>query len=161
MWEQLLIKHRRWVFITSAPSDRALLTLGNALYPLEFALVDTPLQSMRNIAGGNLPPELQKKVLAFVEELGPQIVIGLYRASPSAPPRLFYAHRDFAHEAALIAMADSILQEHRGFPLLIDLADAICRATFGADTFNKMIQEAYVEAGAPFRYLGERETRQQ
>ena len=161
MWEELLIKHRRWVFVTSAPSDRVLLTLGNALYPLEFALVRTPLQSMRDIAGGHLPEGrgLKRDTQAFVEELGPQIVIGLYRASPQAPPRLFYTHRDFAHTAALIVMADSILQEHRGFPLLIDLADAICHATFGADTFNKMIQEAYVEAGAPFRYLGERETR--
>jgi hypothetical protein len=161
MWRELLINHRRWVFVTSAPADRVLLTLGDALYPLEFALVGTPLQVMRDIANGHLPEGkgLKKKVQDFVEEVGPQIVIGLYRASTQAPVRLFYAHRDYACQAALIVMADSVLQEHRGFPMLIDLADMVCRTTFGSNTFNTMIQQAYAEAGEPFRYLGERETR--
>ncbi len=161
MWRELLIEYKRWVFVVSAPSDRVLLTLGDALDPLEFALVKRPLQSMRDIASGNLPVQtgLKARVQEFVEELGPQIVIGLYRASAQAPVRLFYAHRDFAHLAALIVMADSVLQEHRGFPMLIDLADMICRSTFGSSTFQSMIQQAYAEAGEPFRYLGERETR--
>jgi len=161
MWRALLAQHQRWVFVTSAPADRVLLTLGDALYPLEYALVGTPLQSMRDIANGHLPIEtgLKADTRAFVEEVGPQIVTGIYRASAQAPVRLFYAHRDFAHIAALIALADSVLQEHRGFPMLIDLADLTCRTTFGADTFRNMIQQAYTEAGTPFRYLGERETR--
>jgi len=161
MWRELLINNKRWVFVTSAPSDRVLLTLGDALYPLEYALVGTPLQMMRDVASGHLPEgkRLKADTQAFVEELGPQIVIGLYRASAQAPVRLFYAHRDCAHLAALIVVADSVLQEHRGFPMLIDLADAVCRTTFGSATFNTMIQQAYAEAGTPFRYLGERETR--
>lgn len=161
MWRELLVEHRRWVFVTSAPADRVLLTLGDALYPLEFALVTTPLQSMRDISSGHLPVQsgLKAETQAFVEEVGPQIVTGLYRASAQAPVRLFYAHRDYACLAALIAMADSVLQEHRGFPMLIDLADIVCRTTFGSNTFNAMIQQAYAEAGTPFRYLGERETR--
>ena len=162
IWEALLEKHQRWVFVTSAPADRVLLTLGDALRPLEYALVGTPLQSMRDIANGHLPGRengLKADTQAFVERVGPQIVTGLYRASLYAPVRLFYAHRDFAHIAALIAMADSALQEHRGFPMLIDLADLTCRTTFGSDTFRNMIQQAYTEAETPFRYLGERETR--
>src|SRR6266566_2599847 len=161
IWHELLVEHKRWVFVTGAPSDRVLLTLGDALDPLEFALVGTPLQVMRDIAGGHLPEKtgLKRQTQDFVEEVGPQIVIGLYRASAQAPVRLFYAHRDCAHLAALIVMADSVLQEHRGFPMLIDLADLVCRTTFGSNTFHAMIQQAYVEAGAPFRYLGERETR--
>ncbi|MGH2496658.1 MAG: hypothetical protein ACRDIV_18310 [Ktedonobacteraceae bacterium] len=161
MWRELLMQQTRWVFVTSAPSDRVLLTLGDALRPLEFALVGTPLQSMRDIAAGHLPSGkgLKADVQAFVEELGPQIVIGLYRASSQAPARLFYAHRDQACLAASIAMADSVLQEHRGFPMLIDLADTVCRTTFGSSTFRGFIEQAYTEAGTPFRYLGERETR--
>jgi hypothetical protein len=161
MWRELLINNKRWVFVTSAPADRVLLTLGDALYPLEYALVGTPLQMMRDVANGHLPEGkgLKAETRAFVEELGPQIVIGLYRASAQAPVRLFYAHRDCAHLAALIVIADSVLQEHRGFPMLIDLADMVCHSTFGSATFNTMIQQAYTEAGTPFRYLGERETR--
>jgi hypothetical protein len=32
-------------------------------------------------------------------------------------------------------MADSVLQEHRGFPMLVDIADNICSATFNPETF--------------------------
>jgi hypothetical protein len=56
-------------------------------------------------------------------------------------------------------MADSVLQEHRGFPMLIDLADTICHTTFGNDIFNDAVQMAYAHAGAPLRYLTERQTR--
>ncbi len=43
--------------------------------------------------------------------------------------------------------------------MLIDLADAVCRTSFGLDTLGSSVQTAYAEAGDPFRYLGERETR--
>src|SRR6266436_3650706 len=75
MWRELLMQHRRWVFVTSAPSDRVLLTLGDALLPLDFALVGTPLQSMRDIASGHLPDNplagkkgLRTETREFVEE---------------------------------------------------------------------------------------------
>lgn len=163
VWRDLLAGHKKWVYVPSAPSNRVLLTLGNALYPLEFAIVDTPLRSLRDFVENNLPQSRaiypRDAAMQFVEEVGPQIVIGVYRASAASPPYMFYAHRDYAHEAALIVMADSVLQEHRGFPMLIDLADSVCRTTFGLDTFSSAIREAYVEAGVPFRYLGEREMR--
>ena len=75
------------------------------------------------------------------------------------PPQIFYAHADHVHEAALVAMADSVLQSHRGFPMLIDLADTVCSSTFGTNAFNSTVQSAYAQAGDPLRYLGERETR--
>ncbi len=56
-------------------------------------------------------------------------------------------------------MADSVLQEHRGFPMLIDLADGLCSAIFGAETFTTSARLAYAAAGEPFRYMAERQTR--
>jgi hypothetical protein len=159
VWEKLLIKHKKWVFVPSAPADRVLLTLGNALYPLEYALIDTAGRVMRDIIEGHLPKGIKAEARKFVDAVGSQIVVGVYRASRAAPPQMFYAHLEYAHQAALIAMADSALREHRGFPMLIDLADQICRATFGASEFEAVVQQAYVQAGTPFRYLGERETR--
>jgi hypothetical protein len=163
VWWELLAGHKKWVYVPSAPSNRLFLTLGNALYPLEYALVDTPTRRLQDFVENNLPQSKyiypRDEARQFVEEVGPQLVIGVYRASAAAPPYMFYAHRDYAHEAAMIVMADSAMQEHRGFPMLIDLADAVCRNTFGLDTFSAAIREAYVEAGVPFRYLGEREMR--
>jgi hypothetical protein len=95
----------------------------------------------------------------FCQEFATQIVIGLYRVWEAAPPFMFYAHVDNSEMAAHIAVADSMLQEHRGFPMLIDLADTVCRTTFGGDTFTTSVQMAYADSGYPFRYLGERETR--
>jgi hypothetical protein len=86
-------------------------------------------------------------------------VVGLFRVWEAAPPYLFYAHIDRAEMAVHIAMADSMLQEHRGFPMLIDLADTVCKTTFGVDSFIPSVQTAYAEADQPFRFLGERETR--
>jgi hypothetical protein len=95
----------------------------------------------------------------FKDDCGTKVVMGLYRASWLAPPQVFYAHEDHVHEAVLIAMADSVLQEHRGFPMLIDLADNMCKTMFGADHFEASIQLAYAAAGDPFSYLSERQTR--
>lgn len=160
---RLVLEHRRFVFVPSSTNARELLTIGNALQPLEYAIIDTQEESLRRIAGGHYRGDAWAGVAAqvgeFVAECGPNIVIGMYRASRLAPAQMFYAHIDHAHEAALIAMADSVLQEHRGFPMLIDLADGVCRASFGGEAFSVSAQVAYAQAGEPFRYASERSTR--
>jgi hypothetical protein len=171
---ELVCGHQKFVFVASEPSDRFLLTIGGALQPLEFAVVRT-LRDM--IAGtiGQAHYRTQKVtsdttwngerlspyewILRFRDEVAPKVVVGVYRATRLAPPQVFFAHRDHADVAGHIAIADSVLQEHRGFPLLIDLADGVCRAVFGAETLNAPVETAYVEAGAPFKYISERQTR--
>ncbi len=150
----------RFVFVPSAPRKRGLLTLGYALNPLEYLVlfdVQKDLEAM--VERGGYRGQAKHAVEEFVHDVGPEIVVGLYRASSLAPPYLFYAHRDHVHCAALIAMGDSVLQIHRGFPMLIDTADKLCAAEFGASEFTSSVQHAYARAGSPFRYLGERETR--
>lgn len=160
---RLILDHRRFAFVPSAPSAREILTIGNALRPLEYAIVDTPLDALRSIADGGYRGEgwgpVGKDVKSFVEEVGPRIILGVYRVSHLAPAQMFYAHVDNAHDAALIVMADSALQEHRGFPLLVDLADKLCTASFGGETLAASTRLAYAAAGAPYRYLAERKTR--
>src|SRR5207249_3029705 len=117
--------HKRFVFVPSTTNRRELLTIGNALEPLEYAIIDTNLEALKGIAEGHYRGEgwgdVVHEVDRFVEDVGPKVVIGMYRASQMSPAQVFYAHADHAHEAALIAMADSVLQEHRGFPMLIEL----------------------------------------
>lgn len=156
------VNYKRFVFVPSAPRKRHWLTIGNALNPMEFAIIQTlepEIQNMIDNGGYRNESGVLPAMKKFCKEVAPKIVVGLYRVWEAAPPFLFYAHVDQAEMAAHIAMADSILQEHRGFPMLIDLADTVCRSTFGGDTFNASVQTAYAEAGQPFRYLGERETR--
>jgi hypothetical protein len=156
----LVAGHQRFIFVPSAPARRDLLTIGNALNPLEFAILSTlEYDIYKLIDNGGYRGEVRTKMMEFCRDIGSQIVLGLYRASSAAPPYIFYAHVDHAFEAAHIALADSVLQEHRGFPMLIDLADTVCTTTFGVDSFVSSVQLAYTETGQPFRFLGERETR--
>ena len=163
---ELILQQKRFVFVGSEPSDQLLLTLGNALHPLEYAIAgtlkdhqlsDAALDRLAANRRGNVP--LTKAMQDCAREIRSEVVIGTYRASLYAPARVFYAHKDFAHGAAAIAIADSVLQSHRGFPMLIDLADLICGNTFDASSFGGMVQHAYAASGEPLRYLGERETR--
>jgi hypothetical protein len=87
------------------------------------------------------------------------VVYGVYRATPLAPPHLFYAHVAHSAVAARIALADSVLLEQRGIPLLIDLADRVCKSIYGGGSLREMAQAAYADSGAPFRYMSERTTR--
>lgn len=165
--EELVCQHRRFVFVPSSIKDRLLLTIGDALKPLEYAIVDTNTSRMLKIVeAGHY--ERSKRADGrdwgqfahdFAKKVGPSVVLGVYRASATAPPRPFYAHPEEVHEAVLVAMADSVLQEHRGFPLSIDLADSVCRTSFGVDVFAEAVRGAYSDAGEPFRHLNERDTR--
>jgi hypothetical protein len=156
----LIGTHKRFVFVPSDAADRRLLTIGYALRAGEFAVITTAEQQLLSfVENGHYSKPERESALAFCREFGKQIAVGAYRASEAAPAHLFYSHVDHSHEAALIVLSDSLLQEHRSFPLLIDLADRQCRASFGNDIFDGAIQSAYAHAGAPFRYLGERQTR--
>jgi hypothetical protein len=162
---QLIFEQRRFVFVPSDPSDRLLLTIGNALYPLEFAVIGTLADRYTNEYLDKLAvtqsghPEERDQIQTFLREARFEVAVGVYRAGPHAPPHLFYAHQDYACEAAALAIADSLLQPYRGFPMLIDLADTVCRHVFDSGGFDHSIQNAYAVAGEPTRFLGERETR--
>jgi len=153
-------EQKRFVYVPSTNRDRLLLSIGDALRPLEYAIVETNGSRLQKIVeGGHYGKEHGPKALEFAKEIGPEVLTGVYRASMQCPANVFIAHRDFVHDAALIAMADSALQEHRGFPLLIDLAHNVVNAAFGSATFNDIIRTAYADVGRPYEFLTERETR--
>jgi hypothetical protein len=169
----LIEGHRKIVFIASEPGDRAYLTIGHALHPLEYAVVGdlrerlepfletwrlrTPVTVDLAWDGSRLEPE--DWVVRFRDEVAPQILVGMYRATRLGPAQLFYAHADHVHLAARIALADSVLQEHRGFPMLIDLADRVCASVYGGGSLGELAAAAYARAGVPFRYQSERSSR--
>ena len=170
---ELVQQHQKFVFVASEPKERALMTIGQALHPLEFAIVQTledrithVIDTMRfndsgttNLRwdGERLTP--QGWLARFRDEVAPQVVVGVYRASPVAPPQVFYAHAAHADLAARIAVADSVLQQERGFPLLIDLADRVCGSIYGGGSLQDLTAAAYAASGVPWRYLSERATR--
>jgi hypothetical protein len=169
--EELICEHQKFVFVPSEPAARDLLTIGNTLQPLEFAIADsldrriqavlsrTDFRALGPIVHDGQSYQPNQWIARFRDEVASQVVVGVYRASDLAPPQIFYAHAEHGHQAALIALADSILQPHRGFPMLLDLADRMCAMTFGPESLAGPLQRAYTRAGVPLRYLSERMTR--
>jgi hypothetical protein len=169
----LVEDHQKFVFVASEGGTRLLLTIGDALYPLEYAIVGTLQERLADFLdqwrcgmpptvdttwdGHTLTPE--QWVRRFRDEVAPKVVVGVYRATLLAPAQLFYAHVDHADIAARVALADSVLQEERGFPLLITLADRVCGSVYGGGSLSNLASVAYAAAGVPFRYQSERSTR--
>ncbi|MGL4651768.1 MAG: hypothetical protein ACRC1H_20335, partial [Caldilineaceae bacterium] len=152
--------HGRFVFVPDTVKRRHLLTIGNALRPREYAIVETvEMELERLIASGHYRDEsgVRPALERFCRTVAPKFVIGVYRVFAAAPPFVFYAHADYAHTAAHIAIADSMMQEVRGFPMLIDLADTVCRTTLGADSLLPSVHSAYAGAGEPLHALGRRD----
>jgi len=157
---RLIEDHRRFVFVPSTPGKRDMLTIGEALNPLEYIVFESQADALFQIVSRNrIRGPIQQRALDFARSVGPQILVGLFRAGAHTPVQVFYAHRDHVHEAALICLADSLLQAHRGFPMLIDLADMACRNNLGIDTLIPSVEMALVESGTQFRFLPERYTR--
>ena len=169
----LIEGHQKFVFVASEPGDRMLLTIGDGLHPLEYAVVctlqerlgpaleqirfSTPPTGDTTWDGEKLSPE--QWVVRFRDEVASKVLVGVYRATRLAPAQLFYAHEDHFEVAARVALADSVLQETRGFPMLIDLADRVCASVYGGGSLKELTSAAYAAAGVPFRYQSERATR--
>src|SRR6266704_1461347 len=84
---ELILSHRRFVFIPSAPGERVLLTIGNALRPLEYAIVDDSKQRMeRIIEQGHLRGAHRKRAENFCGATSTQMLVGVYRTSGDVPP---------------------------------------------------------------------------
>ena len=151
--DRLINGHRRFVFVSPDTRERGLLTIGHALRPLEYAIVDDGLLRLRSLVERAHYTRRERDLIeSFAVETGPTLRVGVYRASEIGPPRLFHGHQDHIHQAALVAIADSVLHEHRAFPMLLDLAEQVCRGMFPASELADTTRLAYLDAGAHPRY---------
>jgi hypothetical protein len=161
--QRAVLDHRKFVYVSSDTRELHIKTIGDALEPFEYAIVSTMRAYRQRISRGHFRGEweamMKQELGPFLDDAQDQIVIGTYRATPYAPSQIFYAHRDHVHEAARIAIADSVHLDHRGFPMLIEMADNMCRTYFGAQSLERPATAAFGNAEAPFRHLSERSTR--
>lgn len=142
LFDELLLTHKKFVYVPKGSNSRLLQTIGDALLPLEFAIIENLDGYMSGVIdeghyGTGRFQQARRKLGEFQAEANGRLVAGVFRVSPFAPSQVFYAHADTAPEAALISMADAILVEARGFPMLLDIAGGICREMFPPDAiFN-------------------------
>jgi len=159
----LIEGHRKFVFVGRQPRALHLLTIGQALLPYHFAIVmkladhlghwlhQHRFVDIRNLPWDGVPLPSSEWIPRFINTVSSQVVVGLFRASALTPAQLFFAHEDHADIAAHIAIADSMLREPHGSPLLLEMARHVGEAVFG-DNLETLAQAAYAAAGAPWRY---------
>lgn len=146
LMKKMVTEHKRFVYVQNSDHNKELWTLGNALLPLEFLVLDTMEDNLKHmVASGGTRGDFRSDYEKFASEIGSQIVYGVYRVSKLAPPKIFYSHIDHIQTAAAIAMADSALQLHVGAPMLLDLADSLCKSAFGKTDFIASIEQAYMK----------------
>jgi hypothetical protein len=169
---ELVETHEKFVFVASEPRDRMLLTIAQALRPLEYAIVSTLderledwIHQRRFAVGVSRKFAWDGKMIAaaewiprFIHNVASKIVVGLFRATRFAPAQVFYAHVDHADLAAHLVLADSVLLEHRGFPMLAYMANDLCDSVFG-DSLEGLVETAYAAAGVPWRYTNQKPRR--
>lgn len=144
---RLIVDHKRFVYIQACTQRPELWTLGSALHPFEYLIIETMEDKMvQMVNSGNTRLEIKRAYEEFARIAGAQIAVGVYKVSKHAPPQVFYCHVDHIHTAALIAMADSALQLHSGTPMLLDLAENLCKNAFGKNDFMTSIDQAYIRA---------------
>jgi hypothetical protein len=162
---ELVEQRQKFVFVAKEPREHMLLTIAQALRPMEFAIVKTLdedledwLHQQRFTAQASVGLTWDREVITpaewiprFIKRVASKIVVGLFRATEIAPAQIFYAHVDHADLAAHIVLADSVLQEHRGVPMLTDIARQVCNTVF-SDSLAGLAGNAYTAAGVPWRY---------
>ncbi|MDA8283250.1 MAG: hypothetical protein M0Z42_08150 [Actinomycetota bacterium] len=149
--EELITGHRRFVFVPTR-GHRSLLTIGRALAPLEFAVVHKLRSYISDmVEAGHLRGRRLERAKEFVAGAGEEVAVGVFRASTQAPPYVFYApaQEELCAQAAAIALADAVIQEHRGYPMLLDMAKQFCASAFGREEFLGPIQAAYASRNEP------------
>jgi len=147
MMNQMILEHKRFVYVQSSMIHPDYWALGNALNPFEYLVIDTMEDKMvQMVNSGNTRLEIKNDYLEFARDAGSKIAVGVYKVSQQAPPQVFYCHIDHIQIAALIAMSDSALQQHSGTPMLLDLAENLCKNAFGKTDFMASIDQAYTRA---------------
>lgn len=158
---ELIEQHRKFVYVAQESRSEPLRTIGLCLRPMEFAIVTTLdtriedwLKQLRFtnqiVKWDGVSIAASKWIPRFINEVASKVVVGLFRAGEIAPPQVFYAHEDDADVAAHIAIADAMLQEQRGSPMLLEMARHVCKAVFG-DNLDGLARNAYAAVGAPWR----------
>lgn len=144
---RMIVQHKRFVYVQACTQHPDLWAFGNALRPFEYLIIDNMKDKMvQMVHSGNTRLNIKNDYEEFAKTAGAQIAVGVYKVSKLSPPQVFYCHVDHIHTAALIAMADSALQMHSGMPMLLDLAENLCKSAFGKNDFMASVDQAYVRA---------------
>ena len=134
-----LIEARNIIAVVEDTSKLNLLNAGVVLERGEFIYALDLKYDLENnyLPTAHFSRQDEKLFKEFVKDYCDNIKIGVFRAG--FKPYVFQAHTDVFDKAVALIMKDAENQPMRGFPLLIDYADAICRGLLSGGEFQKQI----------------------
>jgi hypothetical protein len=164
---ELVEVQQKFVFVAGEPREALFRTIGQALRPMEYAIIGTLDERLEAWLHQERFKYVPRKLLwddesitpaewipRVIERVASKIVVGLFRPTILAPAQSFYAHIDHSDIAGHIALADSMLKE-QGTSMLLEMAQRVCASVFG-DSLEALAESAYIAAGAHNRFLGGR-----
>jgi len=165
---QLVERHQKFIFVAGEPRERLFMTIGQALRPLEFAIVGSLDDRLKTwLHQKRFKVNVDKRLLwddelipptewipRIIESVASKIVVGLFKPTLFASAQLFYAHEDYADIAGHIALADCVLKE-QGNSFLLEMAQHVCNSVFG-ENLEALAESAYIATGAHHRFLNGR-----
>lgn len=136
----------KFVGVVGSSSHNDLVTLGMALKTGEYLRLWSLKKDLDDwLSRAHFNPGDHARFQTFIDECGDKIDVGVYRAGARA--YVFQCSAaDFDRGAALV-MADSLHQPLRGYPLLIDYADAICTRMLAARDFQRQVAYRLARGG--------------
>jgi hypothetical protein len=152
-----LVRERRSFSIISTTAYQDYLTFGRAIEPGEY-LTASSYTLGHHLANSSQflsyrekwREEERRTVEEFIRDYAGRILIGVIRIGER--PYVFHAHEEIFDLAAAIIARDAMFQREKGFPLLIDYADAMCKEYFSSSEFRAMMEYELARCGA---YLSE------
>lgn len=136
--------------VIGTSTEPEIISLGLALNQGEYV----KLRSFKDDLDDYLPAahfntKDEARFRQFIETYGDKLDVGIYKAGQRA--YIFHAHQKHFDEAASIVMRDSLFQQYRGYPLLIDYADSLCTHMLASSDFRKMVDFGLARVGSlPF-----------
>jgi len=146
-----IVKHKKCVGVISGSTKFSYVNAGIILEPGEYMFANYVANDIQQEIEETVGNVQEKKALTQLrDEYLSKIKIGVFRVGPK--PYVFEAHEDYFDEAAALVIRDSLNQSLRGFPLLIDYADCICKRMLASDDFTQLIEHKLAKKGGYYGY---------
>jgi len=136
-----LIDDGHVIGVLSSTNRLRIASLGYILNPGEYLYVGE-LGRIMEAEKRRLTAEEESLVDDFISKYGSKVALGIYRVG--ARSFVFEARKDFFDDAAHLIIADSLNNRFKGFPLLLDYADSMCRTLLNSSDFERKIENMYL-----------------
>jgi hypothetical protein len=142
---QNIFKDKKIAGIVSDTSKLEYFQAGDILNRGEYMFINYKSNDLIDLLERHLSKEHKEMIEDFIDDYASHIKVGIFRAG--AKPYIFEAHEDNFDKIAALIIEDSRLQQLRGFPLLIDYADSVCKSLLAQEDFTREIEYKLIKVG--------------